>query len=212
MGRFGLNPYGQPLYRIVLASSRREFTFGDWEGTGNQYVRWTPKYPALTGKGFDTWVMEKWVPPEYFRCSRENWPAVNGPFPDRGDYEIAHAFESCLPDAANIEKLITWIQRSAEISQYRTFIGLRNMEDARRQAVRKVAEDMIRSKLPAFGCRPMFSGGGGQTTIRSTKNHKGPRPRRMLTAQEIGMPTQAGMRAIPTPQEPGIINGVEQRI
>jgi hypothetical protein len=201
--RFGQNPYGAQLYRIVFAPSRRELTFGDW-GDGVKRANWTLKYPAAG----NTWVMERWVPAEYYRCSKENWPEINGPYPDRGDYEICHAFEACLPDDANIEKLICWINASQEVSQYRTFIGLRNMEEQRRLATQKIAEDMIRSKLPAFGCRPMFAKG----TIRGTKNDHGPKPRKVLTAQDIGMPTKPGMRATPTFQAPGTVNGVEQRI
>jgi hypothetical protein len=208
--RFGQNPHGGPLYRIVFAPSRRELTYGDWSGDGEgaAYAQWTLKYPAAG----NIWVMERWVPPSYFRCSKENWPAINGPFPDRGDYELAHEFQACLPDQANIEKLISWIEMSQDVSLYQARVALRRAEEDRLAAQRKLVEDRIRSLLPAYGCRPMFSGGGGKTTIRGTKNDHGPRLRRVRTAQEIGMPARAGMYPRPTPQVPGTINGVQQKI
>lgn len=193
MAAFGLNPFGGNLYRIVLADSRREITCGDWKGAGVPYAEWTLKYPAYKDKGI--WVMEKWEPGEYFG-SPEKWPDVNGPYPARGDYEFCHGFEAGTPDDANLPMLLDLLEKSRNIPVYRRMIAIRNLEEQRKQTMAKMIRDMIRDKLPAYGCRPMFSGGGGKTTIRGTKNDHGPRPRRTLSTQDIRMPSTPGAAVV----------------
>ena len=85
MGKYGKNPYGENLYRIVFASSRRRLIGGRWhvpcarcDGTGEEepYVRcdscgglgnsgyedayhWAPAYPDAVANR-SPWILERW--------------------------------------------------------------------------------------------------------------------------------------------------------
>ena len=97
MARFGQNPHGENLYRIVLASSRRHLVGGAWhktcpdcEGSGGigeargrckrcdgigrlqneQAYHWVPKYRSLK----NAWILEKWRSAfEVHRMTKEQW-------------------------------------------------------------------------------------------------------------------------------------------
>ena len=101
MGKYGLNPHSEPLYRIVFAPSRRYLCSGEWPD-GTNGARWTPLYRNLG----EIWVMEKWVAPEQFhKPGREDWNLYQaerlGPWPARGEYMICHSFSDCDPVNAN---------------------------------------------------------------------------------------------------------------
>jgi len=111
MARFGQNPYGDNLYRIVFAPSRRYLVYGEWPN-GERKATWLPKYPEVG----DSWVLERWLTPfEYARCTPEEWNrelTVLGPYPDRGEYEICHKFNRVVPQDENITKLVELIEAS----------------------------------------------------------------------------------------------------
>src|SRR6185369_11345620 len=69
MRRFGLNPYQEPLYRIVFAPSRRYLVCGEWPD-GSNCAHWVIKHKNLG----NLWIMEKWIPGErYAGCTKEQW-------------------------------------------------------------------------------------------------------------------------------------------
>lgn len=190
MRRFGLNPYGEPLYRIVFAPSRRYLVVGEWPD-GSNCAQWTPLYRQLG----NIWVMEKWRSGEEFaKCTKEQWNEsrlILGPFPDRGDYELCHSFEVVPPDDCSIEKLITMLECRATDQEN----ALWHRKDAEKQTkdTRTIAEDMIRNKLPAFGGRVLAS----SRIQRGTKTAP-----LLLTAQQAGLPTRPGLRTKPNrPQQ-----------
>lgn len=107
--RGGLNRYGEPNYRAVWGQSRLDWIGGKWEdfddnGTCTRSVievRHVPKYAC------DRWIIERWMPAEFYG-SPEAWemqtfetvdglpvPAL-GPYPSRGDYELAFKLEDRL--------------------------------------------------------------------------------------------------------------------
>lgn len=99
----GLNRFDGPNYRVVWSENRLAFVggkFEDRDAEGNLIrevldLRTMPKYPV-----FNRWIVEQWLPPEkygtpegWLRQTKEwgeegNVPQL-GPFPTRGDYEMA---------------------------------------------------------------------------------------------------------------------------
>ena len=78
--KLGVNIYGKPLFRVIRSDGRREY-FGDKEGFGPKYA----EFPQ-------TWILERWHPPEHYG-SKADWELADlGPWPRHGDYEIDHAF------------------------------------------------------------------------------------------------------------------------
>lgn len=189
MARFGLNPHGEPLYRIIFAPSRRYLVVGEWPD-GSNCAQWCKLYPELG----DIWVMEKWLPAEKFaKCTREQWNRENlvlGPFPERGDYEICHSFEVSGPEDANLDKLVWLIEHPRSLRDVTQW----HREDAQKEIRknRSTAEDMIRNRLPAYGCRP-FAGGKASRGSKTAPL--------LLTAEQAGLPTRAGMRTKPNPPQ-----------
>jgi len=185
MRKYGLNPYGEPLYRIVFAPSRRYLVCGEWPD-GSNCAHWIVKHKNLG----NLWIMEKWIPGErYAGCSREVWNQNNlilGPFPDRGEYELCHVFEACGPEDCNLEKLVSVIELRHTPAEIRAW----HQKDAEKEAkaTRQTAEDMIRNRLPAYGGRAISS----SRVSRSFKTAP-----LLLTAQEAGLPTKPGMRTKP---------------
>lgn len=174
MARFGTNPYGDPLYRIIFAPSRRNLA-GDESG-----FRWIPTYRRLG----DVWVLERWHSPEQFcRMSRERWDRemlILGPYPDRGEYAHVHTFFPVLPDHCNLDKLITWIEAGQKTSYQDNHDAIREHYDHETKARQSTVEAMTRDLYPAFGATAMSSA----KVSRGTKHLPN-----LKSANELGLPT-----------------------
>lgn len=192
MARFGLNPYGGNLYRIVFAPSRRRLICGEWSD-GSTKAQWMRAYPDMG----NIWIMEKWCSAEEFGGTKKRWDLECqslGPWPDRGEYEICHSFETSTPDDAALEKLICWIEMGRKTSFFETQTFIKRDVDREKRAVSDQQDAMIRNWLPAFGTAPMIGRGGG----RGTKTMP-----ILKSANELGLPTQGGqMRTRPNPNAP----------
>ena len=182
MRRFGLTPFGDALYRIVFASSRRHLVCGTWPDGSNkaQYVR---RYPHLG----EQWIMERWLPAEeYAKCSKEQWNRdllILGPWPERGEYDLCHTFELAGPDDANLEKLIAWIDMGRKTSFYDTHVYQREDAAREKRTISDTQDAMIRNWLPAFGSAPMSGPGGGRGSKTAPI---------LKTANELNLPLNGG--------------------
>lgn len=184
--RFGETQSGTPLYRIVFGPSRRYLNIQDWDGTGIMRGEWIKKYREF--KPENIWIMERWRSAEDLG---PGWDTEHlGPV-GTGDYEICHAFEACGPADANLDKLVALIAHGRTIRLQDTMQWHRDDAAREKKATNALVSDMIRNKLPAFGCRPMF----GRKTNRGTEKVHG-RGILRYTAQEAGMPTTPGMRQV----------------
>src|SRR5579863_5874063 len=57
MARFGLNPFGENRFRIVLASTRRSLVFGKWNESGTERAKYCLTYPEIG----PNWILEEWL-------------------------------------------------------------------------------------------------------------------------------------------------------
>ncbi len=150
----GLNRYGEPNYRAVWGWNRLDWIGGEWTDRENgeeengafvrtvYQVRHVPKYSP-----FDRWYIERWMPPETYghpalwnlqhleKTDSGEWMPTLGPFPYRGDYEmawrcetpdggylqltphIARVFASCLEASRNLAKQSLTEFKSKEIDK-----------------------------------------------------------------------------------------------
>lgn len=195
MARFGQNRYGENLFRIVHADSRRFIVAGEWQAgelKGRVCASEELLYPMFaTRKLLDSdgvwhggyidgvWILEKWQGPD---MSRARWeierPAL--PFEERGDYHFSHAFDSVGPVDSNLDKLISWIQEGEKRSQQEVYNGCRDSYAAEKKANQNQAYDRIRDSLSAHLDFPM----SGAYAMRNSKTKE-----MRLTAEQAGMPT-----------------------
>lgn len=176
MRRFGTNQYGEPLYRIVFAESRKHLVTGTWPD-GSVGGKYRPRYRQAAGH----WIMERWISAdEYYKMPREKWDAMYPclPFQDRGDYDLCHVFTCSIADA-NLDKLIVWIEAGRKSS----FQDKRDACAAEYQQETKDTDNemfaRVNNSLPAFGATAMAGHGGA----RGTKT-----ARIMKTANELRLP------------------------
>jgi hypothetical protein len=119
--KVGLNPFAEPLYRIVWGWSRLDWIAGLqdlYDEKGNwrceRYGLWRePKYSYLGVNQLNRWIVEKWIPPEMYGTPKmweeqtqevegaRNTQAL-GPYPSRGDYELSFILQE--PDTAATRK------------------------------------------------------------------------------------------------------------
>ncbi len=179
MARYGQNPFGENIWRIVHAPSRRSLVHGH-----GRKPKWLVTYPQAG----DHWVLEKWLSAyDFTKCTAQTWNqsmTLLGPYPSRGEYELCHIFEVTLPESGNIEKLITWIKAGSKYSMYENMMSMREEADREGQTGKSYREAVIRNALPAFGGAAMSGVGGGRGT-KTTFDLP-------LTAQQAKLPTKAG--------------------
>ena len=157
MERFGKNPYGENLWRVVWAPSRRVLA-GDDSG-----FHWVHAYRQAG----PVWILEKWVDPFTFcQMTREKWDRemlVLGPYPSRGEYIQAHIFGVSVADA-NLDKLIAWIDAGRQRSYAEHLTAAREEYAAEEAEASAQRQAIIRNALPAFGTSPVAGYGGGSGT------------------------------------------------
>jgi hypothetical protein len=117
MGRFGLNPFGKPMWRIVFADSVRNLVGGRWPD-GKEEYRLARFYTGKGAKG--KWVLESWISAfEHTGCTPEDYrirfqapncvtSIQSEPYPLQGTYVQRHIFPG---EPVKIEELIAkWNQ------------------------------------------------------------------------------------------------------
>jgi len=103
--RFGRNPYGQNIYRLIWAPSRMRIFGGYWNDTGKREYRLVQKYGPTP-----QWALEVWRPATiYFSPEIWNRQTVSadgfltcGPFPVHGEYECLNKFSAKNADDGGI--------------------------------------------------------------------------------------------------------------
>lgn len=161
MSRYGQNPYGDPLYRIVAADSRRRLVVDE---SGRSHM--LPKYPEAEG----LWVMERWISAErYCGMDAEAWNAspmtILGPYPERGEYESAHIFVVSVADS-NIDKLVMWVEASMRMGFAEKKDALQADAEREQKSNDSQLRDCIEDAYPAFD-GATFVGAAGSSGSKS---------------------------------------------
>lgn len=178
MACFGQNPFGENLWRIVHAPSRRCLVHEE-----GRKPKWLPAYPQAG----NCWVLEKWLSAyEFTKCTPELWNSTMtfmGPYPSRGEYELAHIFESVPAADANIGKIISWIEAGKRHSANENRNSIREDLAREEKARQSYWHDRLMDRTHAFGTAAFVGYGGG----RGTKTREFP-----LTAESAGLPQRPG--------------------
>ncbi len=170
----GENRYGKPNFRIVWSSSRLEIVGGEWEDYSESGIwirtvvetRSVPKYWTHP----DRWIVERWMPPEEYG-SPESWRrqtteyirgqmvAQLGPYPDRGDYELAFVLEDHNGKFVQltepiVEGIVGCIEISRNFSAAEKKAALLRREENKQKAIQQENEDIVcDAMLPFHGAK-----------------------------------------------------------
>ena len=184
MSKYGTNPFGENLYRIVFTESRRHLVGGMWPD-GSMAYHWVPKYRQISS----AWILERWrfEPMTKFQWERDlvdpvsGWPLF-GPYPARGDYDLCWEFDHGV-DSDSMDNVVAFIEKR----MVRSFQDTRDMISQGYEAEEKETRQNnfldMRDTFPAFGSAPMTSGrfGRGTKTLPDA-----------VTANELHMPRPRG--------------------
>jgi hypothetical protein len=112
MAKYGLNPHGAPMWRIVYADSVKRLIGGRWPD-GKEEYRLARVYTGPGAKG--KWVLESWISAfEHTGCTAEEYrikfqapqcvtTIQNEPYPYDGTYVQRYIFPN---EPENVEQLI----------------------------------------------------------------------------------------------------------
>ncbi len=189
MIRFGSNPFGENRFRLILAASRRNLVYGQWNGAGMARAKWVQTYPQYSaGNGY---VLEEWLGAFSFTgVTAEQWGSdsqlnILGPYPHRGEY-VMIGNDAFNPADTNIEKLITLVHASDRYTWAEKLAACRNQatkEEIERSCLR---DAIIRDAFPAFGHAPfsqLSTGRGGAAKTSPV----------LRSANELGLPVPEGI-------------------
>ena len=122
MARFGLNPFGAPIWRIVYADSVKRLVGGRWPDGKEEYRL----APAYTGPGArHKWVLESWISAqEHTGCTPSDYAVrfqspdcistiQSEPYPFEGTYVQRYIFPG---EVGGVEELIQKWEREKDVT------------------------------------------------------------------------------------------------
>src|SRR5713101_5757686 len=180
----GKNRFGDTNYRASWSSTRTEIVGGEWEDYSESGIwirtvietRRVPKYWTHP----DRWILEKWLPPEEYG-SPESWHqqtteylggqavAQLGPYPERGDYELAFVVEDHNGNFVQlteriVEGIVRCIETSRNFSAAQRKAALFRREEKKQETIQKENLDIVSdAMLP-------FHGANGQVVLTDFKD------------------------------------------
>ncbi len=186
--RFGANPFGENLFRVVFADSRKHMVGGTWKdysgapakdkelvnGKDKNIVReiteyrWIPLYP-----GFHGWVIEKWLSGLEFAGTPFSYELLQAdtesgllplPYPTRGEYvesqKLLVGMEPTISLVAEIIHLVQMGENSSFAEKKRAIVSdLEKNEKARNDR----AEAIWTNAQGAFNNKPSNVNPGKRT-------------------------------------------------
>lgn len=184
MARFGLNPYGANLYRLVFAPSVRHLIGGRWRDGSVEY-RSRPTYSKIGNE----WILERWISAKEYcdmtaeeyeiRFRNESGLFTMGPYPSEGVYTLC-CDAAIRPEAIDsIGKLIEGIEFGRRNKSHERIVENQQLIAADLATDEKVQDDLMLSRIqenrPAFGNRPTsFRGGVHSTKSKVEMHHAAP--------------------------------------
>jgi hypothetical protein len=171
--KFGNNPYGQPLFRIVWSEGVLEHVL---QPSGN--YGWQQRYP-----GAERWILEKWLPPSY---SREQWyrlfsmPVMDdgtgqlmgrcilGPYLEHGDYHCCYKLEfrgEFMPlTVAVVEYYARLIEAGKEYTEVQNKFAIEQRVAKEKRDWENRCDAIFDDAQPAFGVQRIMTGYGAKTS------------------------------------------------
>ncbi len=150
LARFGNNPFGKPLYRMVRADSRREWIVGEFR----------PKYPRLG----TSYVVEQWLPAEKYGprtvwedAKGEQGESLLGPYPDQGDYEFVfpvwdeHDQPISEPGEHHLQVMAFIAEKNKGVTRSMRWSHIQEAQEKAEEAKRKQLADLIADARPLRG-------------------------------------------------------------
>lgn len=175
LSRYGQNPYGGNLYRVVFAPSVKHLIGGKWKDGATEY-RLRTTYRHLGNE----WVLERWLSAEEFckmtpeqyevRFRNESGLLTMGPYPTQGVYVLCNDGPIKPEAIPSVGTLIEAIEFGRNNKSHSRDIANRQLLQAAVEHEEKSQDDAmldsIREKRPAFGNRPTSFAGN----VHSTKS------------------------------------------
>lgn len=164
MSRYGLNPFGENLWRLVVSDSRTHLVNGQWNESGAITAKECLCYPHLRG----VWILERWLSAwEYTRMTPGMWAnspeSITGLYPHRGEYVLA-GDGGIDPEHINLDLLITMIEAGTKMPWVERLAACKLAQENKDRAYDSHADSLIRDCFPAFGGSPfsqISTGAGG---------------------------------------------------
>jgi hypothetical protein len=181
MAKFGLNPFGENRFRIVLASTRKALVCGQWNGAGMPRGKYCSIYPHLG----QNWILEEWMDAFNFAGPSVMWDDILGPYPTRGEYVMC-GNSSFDPEQTNIEKLISMVHASDKYSWAEKLAACRQSNDLVEREKKNLREAIILDCLPAFGHAPF-------SQLSTGRGGAGKSSPVLRSANELGLPVPQGV-------------------
>jgi hypothetical protein len=166
LSKFGRNPYGQPLYRVIWSENRLEYVL---QADGK--YGWQSRYPQT-----QRWILEKWLPTSY---SREKWYELFsapeggcylGPYLEHGDYHCTYRLEfrgEFMPlTLAVVEYYARLIEAGREATEAQRRYAIEQRHEKARREWSNRCDDIFDDSQPAFGVTRLMSGYGPKTADR----------------------------------------------
>jgi len=195
MGRFGTNPFGQNLFRMVYAPSVKKMIFGtDSKGETGAHVR-----PAYRHLG-DVWILEKWLTAQqatkmtaaeyetYGPRDPQSGMMIEGPYPSLGIYDHCWTFDlDTLQGGIEgaIDKIIGLINKGAGRSYAEIKAANKELDEKEEKRAADERFLRVRETESCFGIRPAsMPGGPRKGNLKSLRNP--------ITADKTGLPTKRG--------------------
>lgn len=181
----GLNPLGEPMYRMVWGEARLSWMSGffvDTDEHGNFLRRVAdrrlePKYPKR-----DRWHLEVWLSAEkYCGCSPEEFALRTSqyeaghaiepfPYPSRGEYESIKACEDL--EGNKMEPSASWITHAIDLHKARLLLS-RAERQAENEAIAQRTRRDIDNQKDAILDDVSRAFGGVPNTLHANQPQKG---------------------------------------
>ena len=194
MKRFGENPYGEPLFRIVFAPSVKMLCGGEFSD-GYVGYRVRPAYRHIGNK----WIMEKWISgfdhtlmteEQYNLKFRDPYTGLvsTGPYPSRGVYFQCHTFEFSQPGDGGIDTIIALVKKAKTNDPIENARAIRATREYGEKEQQQRRFDKIKDLMPVAGIRAANIGG----MVKKTKSLPVDK-----TANELGLPLRGATQIRP---------------
>lgn len=190
LSHFGVNPFGENRFRVVLASTRRSLVVGQWNGAGMRRAKYCQTYPQIPAGQY---LLEEWVDAFTFTgTTAVAWEYGDGqwlgPYPSRGEYMMCGqtGFNPLELGISGVEKLVRLVHAGDKHSWAEKLTACRAAAERDELSRDNEIRARILDAFPAFGhaaFSQLSTGKGGATKTSPIR----------YSANELGLPVPQGI-------------------